>query len=94
MADERANYWMPVDQYIGGIEHAILHLLYSRFWTRVMNDVGLVKVREPFKNLLTQGMVLNDIYSRANRGRTYPILQSGGRRSYKWTRRALVSVRR
>jgi leucyl-tRNA synthetase len=64
MCDERANYWMPVDQYIGGIEHAILHLLYSRFWTRVMNDLGLVKVREPFENLLTQGMVLNDIYSR------------------------------
>lgn len=64
MVDERANYWMPVDQYIGGIEHAILHLLYSRFWTRVMNDLGLIKVREPFENLLTQGMVLNDIYSR------------------------------
>jgi leucyl-tRNA synthetase len=66
MADQRANYWLPVDQYIGGIEHAILHLLYSRFWTRVMNDLDLVKVREPFKNLLTQGMVLNDIYSRTN----------------------------
>jgi len=64
MVDERADYWMPVDQYIGGIEHAILHLLYSRFWTRVMGDLGLVKVREPFQNLLTQGMVLNDIYSR------------------------------
>ncbi len=64
MVDERTNYWMPVDQYIGGIEHAILHLLYSRFWTRVMNDIGLVKEREPFKRLLTQGMVLNDIYSR------------------------------
>jgi len=64
MVDERANYWMPVDQYIGGIEHAILHLLYSRFWTRVMHDLGLVKVTEPFANLLTQGMVLNDIYSR------------------------------
>jgi len=66
MADERANYWMAVDQYIGGIEHAILHLLYSRFWTRVMNDLGLVKVREPFHRLLTQGMVLNDIYSRTS----------------------------
>ncbi|MET0497068.1 MAG: leucine--tRNA ligase [Steroidobacteraceae bacterium] len=64
MVDERANYWMPVDQYIGGIEHAILHLLYSRFWTRVMHDLGLVKATEPFANLLTQGMVLNDIYSR------------------------------
>jgi leucyl-tRNA synthetase len=64
MVDERVNYWMPVDQYVGGIEHAILHLLYSRFWTRVMHDFGLVKVTEPFANLLTQGMVLNDIYSR------------------------------
>ncbi len=62
--DERANYWLPVDQYIGGIEHAILHLLYSRFWTRVMRDLGLVRVEEPFQNLLTQGMVLNDIYFR------------------------------
>ena len=64
MVDERANYWMPVDQYIGGIEHAILHLLYSRFWTKFMRDAGLVKVGEPFANLLTQGMVLNQIYSR------------------------------
>src|SRR5688572_238356 len=58
MVDGRANYWMQVDQYIGGIEHAILHLLYSRFWTKVMRDLGLVTVDEPFKNLLTQGMVL------------------------------------
>src|SRR5580658_9909751 len=62
--DERARYWMPVDQYIGGIEHAILHLLYSRFWTRVMRDLGLQPVSEPFANLLTQGMVLNQIYFR------------------------------
>ena len=59
-----ADYWMPMDQYIGGIEHAILHLLYARFWTKVMRDLGLVKVDEPFSKLLTQGMVLNHIYSR------------------------------
>jgi len=63
MVDERVGYWLPVDQYIGGIEHAILHLLYSRFWTKVMRDCGLVKIGEPFTNLLTQGMVLNHIYS-------------------------------
>ena len=60
--DERVNYWLPVDQYIGGIEHAILHLLYSRFWTRVMRDLKLISLSEPFSNLLTQGMVLNHIY--------------------------------
>ncbi|MGH8864784.1 MAG: leucine--tRNA ligase, partial [Burkholderiales bacterium] len=64
MVDERVNYWLPVDQYIGGIEHAILHLLYSRFWTKVMRDFGLVKLDEPFTRLLTQGMVLNEIFFR------------------------------
>jgi leucyl-tRNA synthetase len=64
MVDERTDYWMPMDQYIGGIEHAILHLLYSRFWTKVMRDMGLVKFGEPAKNLLTQGMVLNGTYYR------------------------------
>ena len=66
MVDERNDYWMPMDQYIGGIEHAVLHLLYARFWTKVMRDLGLLSFNEPFKKLLTQGMVLNHIYSRKN----------------------------
>ena len=57
---KKANYWMPVDQYIGGVEHAILHLMYARFFTMVLHDLGLVDVDEPFQNLLTQGMVLKD----------------------------------
>ena len=59
-ARDKVNYWAPVDQYIGGIEHAILHLLYSRFFTKVLHDAGLVGFDEPFHNLLTQGMVLKD----------------------------------
>ena len=66
MVDARNDYWMPMDQYIGGIEHAILHLLYARFWTKVMRDMGLVKFDEPFTRLLTQGMVLNHIFFRRN----------------------------
>ncbi len=58
------DYWMPMDQYIGGITHAVLHLLYARFWTKVMRDLGMLKFDEPFTNLLCQGMVLNHIYSR------------------------------
>ncbi len=64
MLDYRVQYWLPVDQYIGGIEHAILHLLYSRFWTRFMNEMGAVPFKEPFANLFTQGMVLNEVFFR------------------------------
>ena len=64
MVDARNEYWNPMDQYIGGIEHAILHLLYARFWTKVMRDLGLVRFDEPFTRLMTQGMVLNHSYSR------------------------------
>ena len=76
MTNDAVNYWMSksngasgggaMDQYIGGIEHAILHLLYARFWTKVMRDMGLLQVDEPFTKLLCQGMVLNHIYSRKN----------------------------
>ena len=70
MLDSRVHYWLPVDQYIGGIEHAILHLLYARFWTRVLHDVGAVEFKEPFENLFTQGMVLNEaFYRRIESGR-------------------------
>jgi leucyl-tRNA synthetase len=64
MVDERNDYWMAMDQYIGGVEHAVLHLLYARFWTKAMRDLGLVSIDEPFKNLFTQGMLLNESYYR------------------------------
>jgi leucyl-tRNA synthetase len=64
MVDGRVDYWMPMDQYIGGIEHAVLHLLYARFWTKVMRDLGLVKFDEPFTKLFTQGMLLAECFYR------------------------------
>ncbi|WP_025733827.1 leucine--tRNA ligase [Carnimonas nigrificans] len=66
MLDGRANYWLPVDIYIGGIEHAILHLLYARFFHKLMRDFGMVESDEPFQRLLTQGMVIADTYYRNN----------------------------
>jgi leucyl-tRNA synthetase len=73
MFDPKAvDYWMPVDQYIGGVEHAILHLLYSRYYTRVLNDQGLVKFKEPFTRLLTQGMVCKETVSCPKHGHLLP----------------------
>ena len=82
MVDARNDYWMPMDQYIGGIEHAVLHLLYARFWTRVMRDFGLVSFDEPFSHLFTQGMLLNECYYRD---------EDGGRR--RWFYPQEVEVR-
>jgi len=69
---EAVDYWMPVDQYIGGVEHAILHLLYSRYFTRVLNEIGLVKFKEPFTRLLTQGMVCKETMTCPQHGFIFP----------------------
>ncbi|MDI6686978.1 MAG: leucine--tRNA ligase [Desulfobacterales bacterium] len=79
MFDAKAvSYWMPVDQYIGGVEHAILHLLYSRYFTRVLKDLGLVKYKEPFTRLLTQGMVCKETASCPEHGFLFPEEAKGG----------------
>ncbi|TDO16667.1 MULTISPECIES: leucine--tRNA ligase [Halomonas] len=83
MLDERVDYWLPVDLYIGGIEHAILHLLYARFFTKLMRDLGLVKSDEPFQRLLTQGMVIAETYYRST--------ENGGK---AWFNPADVEVKR
>jgi leucyl-tRNA synthetase len=72
LAREAAGYWMPVDQYIGGIEHAVLHLLYARFFTKVIRDLGLAAADEPFTNLLTQGMVCKETYRCPTHGWLFP----------------------
>jgi len=69
---EAVNYWLPVDQYIGGVEHAVMHLLYARFWTKIMRDLGMVSLDEPFENLLTQGMVCMETKSCPKHGWLYP----------------------
>jgi leucyl-tRNA synthetase len=88
MVDARNDYWMPMDQYIGGIEHAVLHLLYARFWTKVMRDMGMLRFDEPFERLMNHGMLLNHIYfTRGDKGgkdyvppsEVKPVLDAQGR---------------
>ena len=64
---EKADYWLPVDLYVGGAEHAVLHLLYSRFWHKVLYDLGLVKTKEPFQRLINQGMITSFAFQRKNK---------------------------
>jgi leucyl-tRNA synthetase len=84
---EACDYWLPVDQYIGGVEHAVMHLLYARFFTKVMNEQNYVSIREPFKNLLTQGMVLHATYKDSSGNFVYPdeVIKQGDKLVHKDT---------
>ena len=88
--EQVADHWMPVNQYIGGIEHAVLHLLYARFFTKVVRDLGLLKVDEPFSNLLTQGMVIKEIYRCPEHGYLFPGEVTSGRQCTHCHRKAEI----
>ena len=89
---DAADYWMPVDQYIGGIEHAILHLLYARFFTRAMNRLGLIGIQEPFAGMFTQGMVCHETYRDADGWVTPDEVVKEGGKAYRKDNRAPVEI--
>jgi len=96
MTDKEAcDYWLPVDQYIGGVEHAVMHLLYARFFTKVMNEESYVNIREPFKNLLTQGMVLHATFKDSKGDFVYPdeVTRDGDKLIHRHTKLEVIQGR-